>query len=394
MLAVRPKTAFFVSAFLRPTCTFIYRQLQGISKEFSPIVLAETRQHEELFPFEGAHVKPRSGVSLSVASAMRAIRFPGNRYSATRNQLRYWEDVLRREDARLIHANFGPGGLAVLPLAKRLNIPLLVSFHGYDASSLLRKRPYRKSLPYLFEYAHVVAVSEHMRRRLISHGANPDRIARHYYGIPNCRLVNRKPMHAKLGSHETTILFQGSNFVEKKGHAYTIAAFSKLSSNNQNIRLRLAGDGPLRPQMEELAKELGVQNKIDFLGHLPIDRISEQLTMADLYVHHSVIADNGDEEGVPNAILEAMGTGLPVVATKHAGIPEIITHGKTGFLVEERNTEQYVSVLQEAISSSYPVGRSAHEFVRKHLNQDRQDALLREIYNRTLAKQSLDATSL
>ena len=145
-------------------------------------------------------------------------------------------------------------------------------------------------------------------------------------------------------------------FVEKKGFEYFIRAMA-LVGDRSPIRGAIIGDGPLRPSLESLARDLGVIDRIDFLGWRTHDEVSELMHQADLLVAPSVIAADGDMEGMPLVIAEAMSTGLPVLGTRHSGIPEAVRHGENGIVVEERDAE----ALAEARIRSASFARKAHE---------------------------------
>jgi glycosyltransferase involved in cell wall biosynthesis len=271
----------------------------------------------------------------------------------------------------------------MLPLARLLGIPLLVTFHGYDASRLLREAGYCRSLRRLFRHAHVITVSELMRRRLLEHGARPERTRVHYIGVPveDFAFVARRSPAEKLAAGESVRFLQVSNFVEKKGHRYTLEAFREVVARHPGCQLTLAGDGPLRAEMQELAAKLGLCGCVAFPGRVSKETAIPLMSEADVFLHHSVTGDDGDEEGIPTVVMEAMATGLIVVSTRHAGIPEIVQEGRTGFLVPERDVAAYVDAIDGVLTRSDPeMGRRASAFVRENLNLRRQNERLVEIY--------------
>jgi len=300
----------------------------------------------------------------------------------------HWKRIIKQADARLIHAHFGPPGLEMLPVAEATTLPLLVSFHGYDASKLLQDPRYVSHLQKLFARAHVIVPSEFMKNRLVAVGASRERIDVHHYGVsmPEFPYVERIPISAKLASKKGIEFLQVSNFVEKKGHSYTVRAFRELLRIHPLCRLTLVGDGPLRPTVEALCRDLGVMDKVLFVGRLSNQEIGPFLERADAFVHHSLTADDGDQEGIPNAIIEAMATGLVPVSTRHAGIPELIEDQVSGFLAPEKDVPGYAARMAEVLSSADEVGRRAHERIKAHFNLEIQNAKLGEIYERVMAQ--------
>jgi glycosyltransferase involved in cell wall biosynthesis len=294
--------------------------------------------------------------------------------------------VLSDERARIVHAHFGHFGLDMLPVARALGIPLLVTFHGFDASKLLRDPRYAKDLTRLFEYAHALTVSRDMAARLTPFGLRSDRSAVHYIGAPveDFAFVERTPIAEKIKRGEPLTFLQVSNFVEKKGHRYTVEAFARHMRDRPMDRLVLAGDGPLRRSVEAACESLGIRAGVDFPGRVVKNRVAELMREADAFVHHSVTAADGDMEGLPTVLMEAMATGLVVVSTRHSGIPELVEDGVDGFLAGERDVDEYAAKLRALASADAAMGRRARQKIEEKFNMSKQNALLREIYKRLI----------
>ena len=385
----RPIVAVYPIGYLTVSMTFVHRQLMGVSPWFRAIVLADEVQNRDLFPFDPIYQHRRGRIESRLTAA--ASRLFGRFASLAPSQWISFGRVLRRERPALIHAHFGPAGLEMLPLARALRIPLVVTFHGYDASMLLRDERYCRDLRRLFQYAHVVAVSNRMRERLLGLGADPQRTRTHYIGAPveEFALVDREAIAAKRLAGERIRLLQVSNFVEKKGHRYTLEAFRQVLERHPKCELTLAGDGPLRPEIERQARSLGVQEHVFFVGKVSKERVIPLMAESDLFLHHSVTGLNGDEEGIPTVLMEAMATGLPVVSTRHAGIPELVESGVTGVLVAERDVLAYASAICELLEGVQPeMGHRAAAFVRKHFDLERQNAELAKLYRWVVAQRS------
>lgn len=380
----KPVIAIYPQHYLTISMTFIHRQLMGVSDDFSPIVFASSVDHLDLFAHEPIFSKKANYIEKACCKLYKI--FTGKYTFLSPRKARYWKGLLKSYDAKLIHAHFGPSGLEMLPLAMGLNIPLIVTFHGYDASSLLENASYRSGLKGLFNYAHIVAVSRDMRDRLIAVGADPAKTMTHYIGIPleEFNYVERIPISQKIKDGSRLEFLQVSNFVEKKGHEYTILAFRNFLLKYPNSRLTLAGDGPLRDRIKAACAESRISEKVRFTGQVTKKQVIPLMTEADVFLHHSVTAKNGDKEGIPTVIMEAMSTGLPVISTFHSGIPELIEDGINGYLIEERDVKGYTEKMLGLLDSRINLGKQASSTIAERFNMANQNARLKELYREVI----------
>ncbi|HEX2526837.1 MAG TPA: glycosyltransferase [Geminicoccus sp.] len=237
----------------------------------------------------------------------------------------------RERDVRIVHAQFGRGGALALPLADALGVPLVVTFHGGDASKASHFR--RQMFPTVFQRRwpelqrraqKFFCVSDHVRRLLLERGVRDDLLAVHHLGVVLPEATARsKPAGSRL-------LCVG-RFVPKKGFADAIAALRHARSMGSRLELDLIGDGPLRPELEQAAQDLPVR----FLGWQSPEAVGQAMEDALALMVPSRTAASGDAEGLPTVVLEAQARGLLVVATRHAGIPEAVSDGQNGLLVPE-----------------------------------------------------------
>ena len=215
-----------------------------------------------------------------------------------------------------------------------MDLPLIVHFHGADISKHQVLRTYGEAYRVLFREARaIVAVSKPMQQRLISLGAPREKVHCNPCGV-DCE-VFRSASPATAGP----VFVAVGRFVEKKAPQLTILAFARVHQRNPDARLRMIGDGPLLDACRDLARGLGVAPAVTFLEAQPHSVIQEEMRNARGFVQHSIEAPSGDSEGMPVAILEAGASGLPVVATRHAGIPDAVIEGTTGFLVDEHDVD-------------------------------------------------------
>jgi colanic acid/amylovoran biosynthesis glycosyltransferase len=376
--------AIYAPNFLSRSMTFVYRQLLGISDEFRPIVLTERRDNEALFPYNDILVVGYSPLERFCAASVR--RLLGCRLPMSTGRRRAYEIDLVSKNAELIHAHFGPSGVEALRLARSRGLPLLVTFHGNDASSALRRSCYRWQLKQVFDYAYVIAVSQEMKDRLVRLGASPERTFVHYIGVPlkDFRQLPRRSLGDKAANGERLTLLQVANFVEKKGHEYTLRAFKQFLAEYKNAKLILAGDGPLLQPMRRLCSKLGIDEDVECVGPVARKQVIELMDGADLFLHHSVTARNGSQEGIPTVLMEAMATGLVVISTRHAGIPELVKDRYNGYLVAERDVAGYVRTLKNALTASDDIPRRAYETVAKNFNLEVQNEKLKSVYGKVI----------
>ena len=224
-----------------------------------------------------------------------------------------------------MHAHFGGDGWLISRAAADLGVPLVVTVHGHDVTRQpdapgLRGLRYRRNLRTVFDRAAVVlAVSEHIRAKAIEPRSRPRR--RYACTTPACRSRTAVPAVPKRWD----VAFVG-RFVEKKGVDDLLDALARLD----RPRALLIGDGPLLAELRARAAALGVD--ATFLGALDPAAVSRHLAESKVLAAPSKTARDGDSEGLPTTILEAAALGLPVVATRHSGIPEAVVHGETGLL--------------------------------------------------------------
>ena len=191
-------------------------------------------------------------------------------------------------------------------------------------------------------------VADSLRKNLNRYTINTERSMILHSGIDLTRFKIEK-LYQKSNPF---IFLQISSLKAKKGHRYTIEAFAKFlkSQTNKAYLLRFTGDGEERGELEALVRQLGIADKVDFIGFVSSTEAKILLEEADVFVHHSITPDDGDEEGIPNAVMEAMAMELPVISTYHAGIPELVTDGVHGYLVEEKDVESYAQRMQDILS--------------------------------------------
>ncbi len=288
------------------------------------------------------------------------------------------ERYLKHHRIDVLLCEYGPGGVEMLPVAQKLNIPLVVHFHGYDAYRNDILNSYGTHYKYLFAYAGaVIAVSGHMQAQLIALGCDVKILHTLRYGIDTTVF---KTVPARREAH--TFVACG-RFVEKKAPLHTIRAFKQVLEKFPDAKLIMIGDGELLDASMALVLELKLSGSVEFTGVLSQQEIAGIFCRATVFVQHSVTSAINDSEGTPLTIMEAMACGLAVVTTKHGGIPDIIKDGETGFLVNEHDVDQmaeYMCKLLSAPEHARLMGeRAAEKIAKEHCLLNYTDKLWRII---------------
>ncbi|HMO57180.1 MAG TPA: glycosyltransferase, partial [Roseiflexaceae bacterium] len=283
--------------------------------------------------------------------------------------------------ARLLHAHFGEAGLAALPIARRSRLPLITSFHGRDVAKPAARHYGRRLYRPLFTHgAAFTVVSHHMRDQLITLGAPAERIHLVRTGIDPAGIpfAPRSP-----GSNGVRLLSIG-RLVEKKGIHVAIAAVARLHHRYAGLTLTIIGDGPLRATLEAQAQAAGVGRQVHFCGAQPAARVLAELAAADLFVLPCLTAADGDQEGAPVVLMEALAAGLPVVSTHHAAIAEIVQHDVSGLLAHEGDTEELSALLERLLQQPerWPaMGAAGRRHVVETFDLNRAVAALEQVYD-------------
>lgn len=240
---------------------------------------------------------------------------------------------LRKEKVDCVLAEYGTTAADSLKVIQYLKLPLVVYFHGFDASVKELVEQYAEKYRLVFEYAStIMVVSNQMKKALLELGCPKEKLVLNCYGPDNSffkvQPTFKKPQFLSVG-----------RFVNKKAPYLTIFSFRKVVDTNPDAKLIMVGEGELFNICKELTNLLNLKNNIEFKGVCSPDEIRGLLQESLAFVQHSVEAENGDSEGTPVAILEAQAAGLPVLSTYHAGIPDVVINNETGLLVEENDVD-------------------------------------------------------
>jgi len=253
----------------------------------------------------------------------------------------------------LVHCQFGYEALKFLDNCKKNDIPVIINFRGYDASYKLQNKKYVERMKKILskENIYSIFVCKALKENLINKGfvfKNKPNII--YTGVDLSKFNIESISDTKERSDKTQFkIIQTGAFNEKKGHFISIRAFNKFLIKNPsaNSHLSFIGDGTNLNAAKKLVNEFGIGNKVSFLGYQNHDYIIKSLNKSDAFIHHSITAENGDKEGIPNAIIEAMAIKLPILASIHSGIPEAVEHGVNGLLCKENDIDTLALQLEQ-----------------------------------------------
>ena len=374
----QPVVASYCNTFLKREMQHIYRQVTGL-REFRTFIMTKSRENADAFPFPNIEVLPRPRINFLLRFQRKYLqRMEPVFYRGEYDQL---EGVLTRRNAQLLHVYFGHTGVHLLPFMRNWSRPSLVSFHGMDIMLRNEEPGYNHRLRALLATLPLVlARSESLGSRLMELGCDASKIRINRTGVPMGGfpyLVHSPPADGAW------CIIQASRFIEKKGLEITLKAFAEFRKKYLNSELILAGEGPLEGQLKDLARTLGVGGSVHYPGFLNQKQLAAAYRSAHLFLHPSQTTTSGDQEGVPNSMLEAMASGLPVIATLHGGIPEAVHSGYDGLLVPERDTAALANALFEIAEDSVTYetfSRNAAQSVRENFEQGRSIARLEGFY--------------
>ncbi|NJN67991.1 MAG: glycosyltransferase [Chloroflexaceae bacterium] len=356
---VTPSEDFYSETFIRAHVERLPRPVRVLQRRWVPFYVRDARHLPSTIR------KVAAGLCRLFRASPQAIHF--------QVALRF----LQVHRVRVVLAEYGPIGASMLEVCERAGVPLIVHFHGYDAYVQAVLEEHHEVYQRMFAAARgIIAVSRDMEARLRSLGAPRDRLYYNPYGIDPYLFTSANP------ASNPPVFVTVGRFVEKKGPHKTLYAFRKVLDACPDARLVMIGGGKLWGACQHLAQALNVADHVTFAGPRSHPEVAATMRSARAFVQHSLRASNGDSEGTPVAVLEAGMTGLPVVATRHAGIKDVVRHEATGFLVDEGDidgmAEAMIRLARDAALAA-DLGRQAREHVQHHFSMDRSIATLARI---------------
>lgn len=352
--------------------TFIRDQAAAL-ENFAPIFVAR----------RGLHDVPPAATAREIYPAQ--ARFRDVVYGMT-GRSSSLVDLLRHMAPSVVHAHFGPDTLYAAHAARKNDLPLVGTLHGRDAT-ITRGQLIRTAKPVAVRYALarakltsnadlILCVSDEIRRAAIRLGMKSSKLQTHYIGVDTSHL------QAPMGVRPPVILHV-ARLVEKKGTADLISAFAHVVRKHADAQLHIVGDGPLQGSLRAQVEQLGLSDSVRFKGRLSQSAVHAAMAEARIFALPSVTAVNGDKEGLPISLLEAMAMGMAVVSTQHSGIPEAVRAESEGFLVAERavgDLAERLGVLLKDEKVASRMGVAARERVVTNFDSRVQARSLEKIY--------------
>ena len=387
------RIAFFVSVFPTLSETFIQNQITGLLdmghevEVFAGYESDATKVHPDVLSYDLI-----SRTSYLCAPKNKLRRIFGAAPLIIRKGLPHFLDMVRslnplrhgrsawnlqalyrcaalidKEPFDIVLAHFGPNGVIAGSLMSEglLQGKLVTTFHGCDMSSDLEELGYHIYDSLLERGDLFLPISEHWQAKLETMGFDPRKIAVHRMGV-DTELFEFRPR--KLADDETIRILTIARLTEKKGVEYGVRAIARLKDKYPKIEYRIAGDGLMRQEIEDLIDQLNVREHVKILGWKKQDEVAGLLDDSHFLIAPSVSSSDGDQEGIPVVLMEAMARGLPVVSTLHTGIPELVRDSVSGFLVPERDVDALTDRIGHLIehSDTWPeMGRAGREIVQE-----------------------------
>lgn len=402
------RLAYLTKRFPRLSETFILDEILGLERNGLPLQLyslghpgetkvqgdvAKVRSDVRYIHTPGSKLTRAKNTARIVASHLSVLRKHPRRYASviayvalkrrSRTAVKHlfeagrFADLIERDGTGHIHAAFAHGPASVAHFASRLTgIPFSFSAHAKDlylsAPDLLARKVAASSFVLVCSQSALGAVEDRVRAHhapeVRQRGKNKPILA--YHG------VDIERFHPPLSERQegpVRILAVG-RLVPKKGYSTLIEALRIAKTSGGDFTCDIVGAGPLRAELESQAQDAGLQGIVRFVGALTQTEIAKRYTEVDVFVQASVVVSDGDRDGVPNSIMEAMATGLAVCGTDVAGIPEVIEDAKTGLLVQPADAVAMAQAIEALVSDEelrQRLGTAARAYTETHLARNR-----------------------
>ncbi len=381
-----PVVACYCQDFLKADMQHVHRQIVSLN-HWQPAVITQKRTEAVRFPFNPKRLTvlpPLPHKNLRRWWWKHIRREP---LAIPPARVRLLLDAVFRTEASVVHIFFGHIAVLLRPFLRACPRPVVVSFHGADAGVDMQNPAHQRALASVFDRASLVfARSQALLDNLHAAGCPQDKLRLQRTGIP----LDDWPFSPRtIPADGSWHFLQTCRLVPKKGLLTSLRAFANIASKLPAARLTLAGDGPMRADLAREAASLGIADRVSFPGFLDGPDLRKLTESAHLFFHPSETPADGNREGVPNSMLEAMASGLPILATHHGGIPEAVEHSLSGFLAPERD---HLALAEAALhltsnpAAYHQMAATARLHAEQKFERARQTAILENLYAEAAAR--------
>ena len=389
----KPVVASLCGTYLKPEMQSLYRQIANLN-EFRNIVIAEQVQNEDQFPFDPIvrmtklqRPKPRGNFLLRFWYKHVTSQWPPPRKITTERPFYPYNihDLLTDHCVDVAHVYYGHKAVKYLPMLRKWGGPWVVSFHGVDVIKFIDDEGYVDQLNEVFAEARLVlARSESLLAALRDLGCPENKLRINRTPIP----LNAIPFAQRQAPPDGQWrLIQACRLIAKKGLFTTLKALPLVIERFPNLKFIVCGQGPQEQEFRKRIAAAGLENNVELVGWLSQGELLDRYQQSHVFLHPSELTKSADQEGVPNSMLEAMASGLPVVATHHGGIPEAVQSDHNGLLVPEKSPDQLAAALIELLRDEAKLrmmSSNASDSVRSKFGFEEQVANLESCYREAL----------
>lgn len=343
---------------------FIYEEADNL-KRFEPIFFyKEVRCLNR--PLKGFHLEQ--------------FKINSNIFYFPKETIQLFKNFIKKQNLKILHAQFLLDIGEFRSLINEVNLPLLANYRGYELSNLTVK----SFLPSLFpRLAKIITKSKFQKDELVKLGYDRSKIEVIYGGV-NCKRI---PFRQRELRTKNTRILSAARFVEKKGFETTLNFFKEVLRQKHGAKLTLIGDGENEELVKATIKRLSLQDSVQLMSFMEHTDFIYQLYKHDIFVLPSKTSKNGDIEGIPNVLKEAMASGMPVISTYHSGIPELIEDKKSGFLVEEKDHRGMLNRFDWILKNrkrTIEICRNARSHVENEFDIEKSVSKLELLYDKIL----------